>query len=402
MEKIFFHIDFDAFYASVEQLDNPETKNKPVVVGALPGQRGVVSSCSYEARRYGIRSAMPISEAFRRCPDGIYLPVRMKRYIELSRSCMKLLAAFAPIFQQISIDEAYLDMTGTKRLLGDPVAVAKDLKEKIKKKTGLDVSIGIAENRYLAKMASEFGKPDGLYRVHPGKEEMFLDQLQLKDLWGIGDKMLAKLQKYNIKAVKNLRDLPVSILESMFGKKTGQYLFRACRGLDPGIHNPVRKSHSIGSETTFGADVADTGTIKKVIFRLSHHVMDRLISEGWETKTIHIKIRYHDFFTLTRQTTAKHVIQSAEEIFHLAEGLLDAHWNGRTPLRLVGVSATQLFRKESLSQLELFEDEYDRKRKVEEVATKLNKNYKGKSLIKANLLSSSDKRSSPNSEKGET
>ena len=166
--KVFFHVDLDAFYASVEVLDRPELKGKPVIVGALPGRRGVISSCSYEARRFGVRSAMPISQAYRRCPNGIYLPMRMRRYLECSQAVMGLLASYTPEFQQISIDEAFLDMSGTERLLGESLQVARSIKERVRCETGLTLSIGVAPNRYLAKLASEFCKPDGLYRVAPG------------------------------------------------------------------------------------------------------------------------------------------------------------------------------------------------------------------------------------------
>ncbi|MEJ2663834.1 MAG: DNA polymerase IV, partial [Spirochaetia bacterium] len=169
--RVFFHADIDAFFAAVEQADNPPLKGKPVIIGALPGNRGVVSACSYEARAFGIKSAMPISQAFRKCPQGVYLPVRMERYAAVSKIVMNILQDFTPCLQQISIDEAFMDMSGTEKLLGVPECVAQKMKALVKKQTGLTISIGIASNKYLAKIASDFKKPDGLCRIAPGDEK---------------------------------------------------------------------------------------------------------------------------------------------------------------------------------------------------------------------------------------
>jgi DNA polymerase-4 len=184
--KVFFHVDLDAFYASVEVLDHPEHRGKPVIVGALPGHRGVVSSCSYEARRFGVRSAMPISQAFRRCPQGVFLPVRMARYLSRSQEVMRILRGYTPELRQLSIDEALMDMSGTRRLFGPPADAARRIKQQVSSETGLTLSIGVAPNKYLAKLASERSKPDGLLEISPGEEIAFLDGLELKDLGGLG------------------------------------------------------------------------------------------------------------------------------------------------------------------------------------------------------------------------
>ena len=254
---VIFHVDMDAFYASVEQNDHPEYRGKPVIIGARPGTRGVVSACSYEARKFGVHSAMPISRAYRLCPKGIYLPVRMKRYQEVSARIMELFGDFTPVVRQISVDEAFLDMTGTRRLFGDPEEAARAIKERVRTETGCTISIGIASNHYVAKMASEYGKPDGLYRVEEGREEEFLDKLRLGDLWGVGGKTLERLEELNITTVSRLREFSEGILSSMLGKAAGAYLYSAARGRNPGVFSEEPKSRSISNEITFPEDTRD-------------------------------------------------------------------------------------------------------------------------------------------------
>ncbi|MCI0479004.1 DNA polymerase IV, partial [Candidatus Uhrbacteria bacterium] len=215
--NVFMHVDMDAFYASVEQHDNPAYQGKPVVVGALPGHRGVVSACSYEARTYGIHSAMPISEAYKLCPRAIYLPVRMERYQELSSRIMQILSRFTPDLQQMSVDEAFLDLSGTERLLGPPAQIARRIKEMVCEQTGLTISIGVAPSRYLAKLASERNKPDGLYIVEPGQEAEFVAALPLRKLWGIGKKTLGRLNSAGIHTVSGLRNHSRAELTELLG-----------------------------------------------------------------------------------------------------------------------------------------------------------------------------------------
>ena len=242
-EKNFFHVDLDAFYASVEQRDNPILKGKPVIIGAKPGTRGVVAACSYEARAFGVHSAMPISEAFRRCPGGTYLRPKMQRYQEVSEEIMKLFESFTPSIQQISIDEAFLDMTGTERLFGSTEEAGRLIKNKVRETTGLVISVGAAANRYVAKLASDFEKPDGLTIVPAGEEEAFIARLKLKDLWGIGTKTLKRLADLNIKTVADLKILDEEGLRAVLGGSSGSYLYKICRGIDPGIMNEEVHSH---------------------------------------------------------------------------------------------------------------------------------------------------------------
>ena len=384
--SVIFHVDLDAFYASVEQIDNPSLQGKAVIVGALPGHRGVVSSCSYAARRFGVRSAMPVSQAARRCPKGVFVPVRMKRYLEVSQAVMRILELFSPDFQQISIDEAFIDMSGTQGLYGPPLAAGKTVKEKVRTETGLTLSIGIAANRYLAKLASEYSKPDGLHFVQPGEEISFLDRLSLGKLWGVGEKTRERLLELNITSVQGLREYPKDILCSMMGEASGRYLHKACRGEDPGIFSASPKSRSISSEMTFERDIKNVDTLKRNILELSEQVMHRLLTGHLRTNTVVLKLRYFDFATTTIQKTVKHWITSSDEIYTLALQLLDRRWNGSTPVRLVGVGTANVVAPGQAIQGELFEDDFDKKRKVEETVTRLREKMRGVKLTKASLI----------------
>jgi DNA polymerase IV len=386
MNPVICHLDLDAFFASVEQNDNPEYKGKPVIVGAKPGGRGVVSACSYEARKYGIHSAMPISEAYRRCRNGIFLPVRMKRYIEVSKSIMDIIKDYSPVFKQISIDEAYIDLTGTEKLLGAPHKTAEKIKNRVLEKAGITISIGLAPNYYLAKLASEAGKPDGLFTVEKGHEEEFLNTLTLKDLWGVGKTTITKLKELNITDIKKLRSFPEEILSSMLGKASGRFLYNAVRGTDPGIiHNDI-KNHSISNEVTFSKDTKDPENIKKVLLGISGSIMSKLIDKNQKSKTVFIKLRYEDFSTFTAQKTSKYWITNSESIYSTALELFNKKWNGFTPIRLIGLGVSGVVSENFPDQLELFAEPDDKKKKVEETITKIKKKMKNIKLTKASLL----------------
>jgi DNA polymerase-4 len=396
VEPVYFHVDLDAFFASVEQTDNPDLRGKPVIIGAAPGHRGVVAACSYEARTFGVHSAMPISEAYRRCPQGVYLPVRMNRYHELSTKVMSLFGDFTPKVQQISVDEASLDMTGTERLLGPPETSARAIKERVRTETGLTISVGVAPNRYLAKLASEYKKPDGLYRVLEGAETAFLDTLELSDLWGLGKKTRARLQELGITSVRKLRSESLQDLRSKVGQGSGSYLYTIVRGRDPGIYSEERKTHSISNEHTFEHDTADSDKIRRTMLSLSHEVMFRMIDEEIRPKTVFIKVRFSDFRTTTVQRTLSRPPAAAEELFSYALELLNGRWRGE-PLRLlgVGVSATSDTQRSDGYQGELFDDapgtigdkphpSTEKRRRLEETVFKMKRH--GNQLTKASLL----------------
>ena len=386
IRTVIFHVDLDAFYASVEQRDDPSLAGKPVIVGAAPGHRGVVSACSYEARRFGIHSAMPISEAWRRCPQGAYLPVRMERYLEVSREIMAILGGYTPRLQQISVDEAFLDLTGTGRLFGPPGEVGRRLKSDVREKTGLAVSVGIGPNKYVAKLATNAGKPDGLVIVREEEVEGFLDGLALRDLWGIGEKTLLRLAELNITSVPRLRGFGEKELARMLGAGAAGFLSSIVRGSDPGIFSDEPKSRSLSSETTFETDRKDREGIERVLLELCHQVMFRSIDEGWKSRTAALKLRFHDFTTTSAQKTLKHWVTSADELLAVMRELLAARWNGSTPIRLVGVGLAGLVRIEAEDQMDLFADDFSRQKRVEEAVFRLRQKMGDDTLTKASLM----------------
>jgi DNA polymerase-4 len=386
VEPVFFHVDLDAFYASVEQMDDPALRGRPVIVGAAPGHRGVVSACSYEARRFGVRSAMPISEAWRRCPQGVYLPVRMERYLEVSRAVMAILDRYTPHVQQISVDEAFLDLTGTEKLFGPVLGTGRRLREEVRSTAGLAITVGIGPNRYVAKLATNAAKPDGLLQVQQPRVEAFLDSLALRDLWGIGEKTLARLAELNITTVAMLRGFPGRELARMLGAGAAGFLAAVSRGEDPGIFSEEPKSRSISSETTFETDRKDRAGIERVLLELCHQVIFRAMDEKWKSRTPTLKLRFHDFTTVSAQKTLKHWVTSADELFSVIRGMLAGRWTGGTPVRLVGVGLSNLVAAEEEDQLELFTDEFTRQKRVEEAVFRVRRRMGDAAVTKASLM----------------
>jgi DNA polymerase IV len=383
-EKLIFHVDMDAFYASVEQADKPEFQGKPVIIGASPGHRGVVAACSYEARKFGVHSAMPISQAYARCRDGIYLPVRMKRYQEVSHTIMAVFNDFTPEVIQISVDEAFLDMTGTEKLFGTPEETAYKIKARIKKDTNLNISIGIAHNKFLAKLASEYKKPDGLYIVQKGKEIEFIDSIKLGNLWGLGMKTLEKLEKFNITSPEDLRRIDQTELESLLGSSSGDFLYKIVRGIDPGMYTGEIKNRSVSNEITFREDSRDTELVKLTLLELSYQLMFRVLENKERGRTVQLKIRYSDFTTFTVRETHNSPVNSAEELYDIANKLLENKWKKREAIRLIGLGLSSLEDEDKPGQIELFEDDYRQNIKVEHAALEIRK--KGNKLTKASLM----------------
>jgi DNA polymerase-4 len=386
IRPVIFHVDLDAFYASVEQHDDPSLKGRPVIVGAAPGHRGVVSACSYEARRFGIHSAMPISQAFRRCPQGVFVPVRMERYLEVSRKVMEVLAGYTPHLQQISVDEAFLDLTGTERLFGLARETAARIKAEVRAVTGLSLSVGIGPNKYIAKLATNAGKPDGLVEVTPESLESFLDGVALKDLWGIGEKTLQRLTELNITSVRQLRAIPRAELTRFLGAGAAGFLSSVSGGADPGIFAEEPHSRSLSSETTFEKDRKDRAGVELILLELCHQVMFRMLGEGWKSKTVALKLRFHDFTTVSAQKTLKHWVSSAEEMHRIGRELLASRWTGGTPVRLIGIGCSNLEPVESPDQLELFADAASKQKKAEEAVFRLRRKMGDATVTKASLM----------------
>jgi len=385
-ETIIFHLDIDAFFASAEVLDHPEYQGLPLIVGGDPQGRGVVSTCNYEARKYGIHSAMPSFKAYQLCPQGIFVFPRMKRYQELSLQVMNILRSSCPEVHQVSIDEAYLNMSGTRRLLGPPHEVGKDLKNKIKRETGLTVSIGIAPNRFLAKIASDFRKPNGLYAVEPEKVIPFLDQIPLGKIPGLGQKTLARLRELGITTVPMLRQVPEGELCALLGQAAGRFLYKASRGEQEEQNLFKPRTHSLSTEKTLAEDTQSTQVLHKVLLELCSQIMFRMNEEHWLGKTPFLKLKFEDFKSVTVQKTLTHYVSSSLELNNILLVLLHEKWKGSPKIRLLGVGFQDLEKADGFQQGELFQDEDQRKQKVEKSVFRMKNKFPDLPLTKASLL----------------
>ncbi|MEM7626244.1 MAG: DNA polymerase IV [Planctomycetota bacterium] len=363
MRRTIFHIDMDQFFAAIAVLDDPSLRGKPVLVGG-DGNRGVVSTASYEARKFGCHSALPRAIAKRRCPQAIVARVPGARIRELSQKMFAVLDDFSPLVQPLSVDEAFLDMTGTGRLMGPPEAVAGELKDKIREATGgLIASVGVAPNKYLAKLASDLEKPDGLTVVPDDSAgiEAVLSPLPISKVWGIGPASQKKFEQHGIKTVGDLRRLTEDQLRQTFGDHAQRY-FRLSRGLDDRPVVPDRTAKSIGHEQTFGENLTDPADVHAVMLDQSEQVGYRLRKHGFRARGLTVKIRFGDFQTITRSTTFDAPTDLTQTIYQEAKALFDA-WAEQSfrSVRLVGVSASPLTRDPG--QRTLFADPRSAKQK---------------------------------------
>jgi len=342
-ERKIIHVDMDAFFAAIEQKRHPELKGKPVVVGGRgnPFSRGVVSAASYEARAYGIRSAMPLREAYRRCPQAIFLPVDFEEYEKVSSKIMDILKTYTEILEPVSLDEAFLDVTHIDR---SPVEIARDIKRRIREETGLTASIGIGPNKLIAKIASDMDKPDGLTEI---KKEDIPDRifpLPVSRLWGVGKKTEKKLHEMGIYTIGDLARAPLDTLIHTFGKATGYSLYQHAHGIDysPVITTWERKS--ISREVTYQRDTENMELIKDTIKHLARDIWISLKEEGYQGKTVTVKIRFKDFTTHTRSKTVPYFISSTQEIIGISYELL-TRFNWDRKVRLVGVRVSNLIKE---------------------------------------------------------
>lgn len=387
MNKVFLHVDLDAFFASVEQLDHPEYRGKPVIVGGLPGdRRSVVSTASYEARRYGVHSAMPTVQAVKLCPNGIFLRGRMKRYHEKSEEVMSIFKNYSPDIQQISVDEAFIDLTGTEKLFGAPEETAKKLKAEVLEKTGLTVSVGLASTKYCAKIASGLQKPDGLTVVPFGSETEFMLSLPIEKVWGAGKKTLEKLNNYGIKTTRDIYTRSEKLLQSLFGNAAGTFLYNSVRGNAGADFHAEPKSRSISAETTFEYDLTDRNAIETALLALCHTVMFRSLREKVRSSSVSLKIRYEDFSTVSVQNTGSRYVSSVDDLFERAKALFYKKHDGRTGVRLLGVTMQNLEDENTPRQQELFDFGEEKKRRLETAILKAQEKNPSVKITKARLL----------------
>lgn len=380
----------DAFFASAEQVRNPHIKGKPVIVGGAPDdRRAVVSTASYEARAFGVHSAMPMSKAAALCPNAVFLPPDHEYYSVLSSKVMEVFCRFSPCVMQLSVDEAMLDITGTQRLWGEPRECGMKLKAAVREATGLTVSVGIASNMYAAKMAAGFQKPDGITVVPRGGEEEFVLSLPLEKLFGVGEKSACKLKSVGIFTVRDVHDKPLGVLESLLGKSAARFLFDAVRGGEGISFGGEAKSRSVSAEKTFDCDLTSLWQAESALMGLCHQVLWKMRREGLQSRTASVKIRYEDFKTVSIQQTAS-LIMDETDLFQRVKWLFAKKRQAGKAVRLLGVAALKVFGSEGEAQGELFEPEPSRQSLIEKAIFQMESKNPALKVTKARLLLPTD------------
>lgn len=376
------HVDMDAFYAAIEQRDRPELSGKPVIVGADPKGRGVVSAASYEAREYGVGSAMPIGRAARLCPHAAFLPVDMAKYRRVSLQIMAILADFSPLVEPVSVDEAFVDFTGTEGLFGSPLEAVRQLKARIRRETGLTASAGLAPNKFLAKVASDLEKPDGLVVVQPGGEAHFLAPLPVERIWGVGRVTAGALRELGITTVGQLQGVPRAVLGQRFGRH-GEDLHDLAFGRDDRAVEPFGVPKSVGAEETFEADVRDLERLKPTLRAHAERVAAELREGGFAAARVTLKLRVAPFETHTRSVMGEPT-QDGLELYRRAAGLLERERVTR-PVRLIGLSASRLG-PAGVGQLDLFDPAALRRERLSRVVDRLTERFGAGTVVPATLL----------------
>jgi DNA polymerase-4 len=341
-QRIIIHVDMDAFYASVERLDDPALEGLAVIVGGL-GPRGVVATANYEARKYGVHSAMPMGQARRLCPRARFIRPRMDRYREKSAEVFSIFGAFTPLVEGLSLDEAFLDVTGSLRLFGGPLEIAQQIKQTIRTETGLTASVGVAHNKFLAKLASDARKPDGLLWIREEQVHDFLDPMPIARMWGIGRQTAPKLRALGILTIGQLRQADAALLRPVLGHRIEHFQGLA-RGADGREVEPQRPDQSISHEVTFDADIGDGAELLAELQRQTESVAQRLRAQGLMARTVVVKIRDRDFQTVTRSRSLHACSSSTRTLYRMARALFE-NWRSdhrTTPLRLLGVGVTGL------------------------------------------------------------
>ena len=380
--RVILHVDLDAFFAAVEQRDRPELRGRPVVVGGGgPNDRGVVSTASYEARRFGVRSAMPLRTAAALCPDAVFLPVDGAKYQAVSREVLAILRRFTPLVEPVSIDEAFLDVTASRALFGDGEAIARRIKATVAGETGLTVSVGVAATKLVAKVASDLRKPDGLVVVPPGEEASFLAPLAISRLWGVGPRTAAVLREQGVTTIGELAALPVDVLVRTLGRHGGTLHERAL-GIDPDPVGGGDPAKSIGHEHTFDVDTSDREILERTLLAMAEGVAGRLRAGGLRAATVTVKIRDSSFRTITRQRTLPAPTDLPDPIWHAALELARPELRG-IRVRLIGVTASGLHEPE---QMGLFEEGDDRHRRAVEAADRIRRRFGERAVTRGRLV----------------
>jgi len=388
MARTILHVDMDAFYASVEERSHPELRGKPLIVGSDPkgGKgRGIVATCSYEARKFGVHSAQPISQAWRMCPQGIYVQPDMPKYARASECVMRILLDFSDLVEQVSIDEAFLDVTGSRRLFGDGASIARKIKNRIRSDQRLTASVGVAANKFVAKVASDLRKPDGLVVVEPGREAEFLAPLPVSRLWGVGGKTAALLKDIGLQRIGQIAALDRRYLVDRFGKG-GEHLWELSRGMDDRPVAPEEGYKSIGHETTFEKDTEDERLLHDTLLWLAEKVAQRLRANHARARTIAIKFREADFSTYTRRKTLSVAADTSEEIFPQAWNMVRRLIRRGVAVRLIGIYGSNL-ESEKAGQLALFDQPEQKDRRLAAAVDDITRRYGDSAITRATLVS---------------
>jgi len=384
MTQWILHVDMDAFFASVEQRNHPEYKNKPVIVGADPQKgkgRGVVSTCSYEAREFGVHSAMPISQAYKKCPHGIYVPPNGGLYSEVSHKIFEIFYEFTDIVEPLSIDEAFMDVTGSIKLFGSALEIAKSVKKRIYEDQEITASVGMATKKYLTKIASDLEKPDGLVVVEPDKIQEFLNPLDISRMWGAGKKTIENLKKAGINTFGDLAKFPEETLKLKYGK-LGTHFYKLANGIDEREVIPEHGVKSVSNERTFFEDVLDMEKITQTLFALSEKVAFRLRKKSLNGRTIHLKLRYKGFDTITRNKTIGNYTSNTEEIYQVIKNLFDKNYQSGRKVRLLGVGVSG-FGIARARQLSLFDKSTTQDAELDNLEDLVKKKFGKKSIQRA-------------------
>ncbi len=378
------HVDMDAFFVSVELRTRPDLLGKPVIVG-FPADRSVVLSASYEARAFGVKSAMPMALAARMCPRAIIIEPRHKLYYEVSAQLMEIFGSITDLVEPLSVDEAFLDVGGAIRRLGSPRAIGELIRRRVAAELGITASVGIAASKFVAKIASTRCKPNGLLLIGPDETVPYLHSLPVGALWGIGAKTADVLARMGIRTVADVAATPVSSLKKMLGA-TGEHVYRLSWGIDPRPVTPVRLEKSIGAEETFAVDTADDAIIGRELLRLAHRTAGRLRSSGMVARTVALKLRYADFSTITRSRTVHTPVDSAQLLHGVALQLLESLGPRPMTVRLVGIRAEQLEAAAQTSLQLSLDRRDDNWRAAEQALDQVSRKFGTKSVLPASLL----------------
>ena len=384
------HVDMDAFYASVEVRDRPELRGKPVIVGGTPEGRGVVAAASYEARTFGVHSAMPAGRALKLCPQAVVIRPRMSHYAGVSEQIHEILHRYTPLIEPLSLDEAFLDVTGSTELFGPPEVIARRIKDDIRRELRLVASVGVAPNKFLAKLASDLEKPDALVVVDPNGIQEFLDPLPVSRLWGVGKVTQQEFERLGVRTIRQFRGLSRTEVEERFGKH-GEHLWELAHGRDERVVVPDREAKSISHETTFAADIVSKEILRTRLLELTDLVGQRLRRHRLVGRTVQLKLRYWDFSTITRSTTLPAPTNVTNELWACASSLLEDKLPARRlSVRLIGVGVQQLA-AEGSQQRTLFGDEtHDKQSGADRVSDTIRARFGSAALKRASNLKDDD------------